>query len=70
MQLKMVIVRHAESEQQIKGITGGWSNTDITERGIAQAALTGTELQRMIDDDYLFLSCDLPRARKTLESLL
>lgn len=65
--MEIIIVRHAESEQQTKSVTGGWSNTDITERGMTQAELTGRKLQRLIDEDYLFLSSDLLRARKTSE---
>jgi len=65
--MEMIIVRHAEAEQQTRSITGGWSNTDITERGVTQAESTGKKLQRLIDKDYLFLSSDLLRARKTSE---
>ncbi len=67
--MELVVVRHAESILNTEGTVSGWSNTDLTEKGMIQAELTGRKLQRIMEGEYLFLSSDLVRARKTSETL-
>jgi probable phosphoglycerate mutase len=47
-----------------KGLTGGWTDTPLTELGRTQAALTGQKLQ-YLKCPYGFYSSDLKRAAET-----
>ena len=65
------IVRHGESEHHLNGMTGGWTNSELTERGRSQANLTGKKLNKHIEmnnltaADFELLSSDLDRAFTT-----
>jgi probable phosphoglycerate mutase len=34
---RIILIRHAESEHNILGLTGGWSDTQLTDKGRKQA---------------------------------
>ena len=63
----LVIVQHCQSEHHVKGLTGGWSDTPLTELGRSQALLTGKKLSEMIDSSYKLISSDLMRASETAQ---
>ncbi len=37
----LVLVRHGQSEWNLKNLFTGWTDVDLTERGIAEARLAG-----------------------------
>lgn len=61
----LYIVRHGETEWNVKNITQGQSNSILTENGIQQARSIGDEL-RDINFDVIF-SSDSTRAKRTAE---
>jgi broad specificity phosphatase PhoE len=64
---EIYLVRHAQSVHHVTQLTGGWTDTGITELGRRQAELTGTRLASLIDDESTvsFISSDLKRAKET-----
>jgi probable phosphoglycerate mutase len=65
---KLILVRHGESEHHIRDLTGGWTDTPLTERGKQQAERIGHALT-VSDQDRCsgLFSSDLLRARQTAE---
>ena len=66
--LSVTILRHAETEWNVRGMLQGSMDSPLTERGEEQARLCGERLQRQ-----LFTKCytsPLPRARRTAELVL
>lgn len=61
----LYLVRHGETEWNVKGIIQGQTNSDLTEKGIEQAKKTGNELKD-IHFDAIF-SSDSTRAHDTAE---
>ncbi len=65
---ELFLVRHGEPEHHVKGWTGGWTNTSLTELGQKQAQLTGHQLKDLINDCPVGLySSDLDRATQTAQ---
>jgi 2,3-bisphosphoglycerate-dependent phosphoglycerate mutase len=66
----LILVRHGESEWNLKNLFTGWRNPDLTEKGIAEAKSAGKRLARMkLVPDYYFTSA-LKRAQHTLDLIL
>lgn len=65
---KLVLVRHGESQWNKLGLWQGWSDIDLTKKGIKQAKETGRQLKD-IHFDYAY-SSPLIRATKTLNEIL
>lgn len=61
----LYIVRHGETEWNVKNIIQGQSNSNLTEKGIEQAKKTGGELKD-VNFDAIF-SSDSTRAHNTAE---
>jgi 2,3-bisphosphoglycerate-dependent phosphoglycerate mutase len=62
---RLVLVRHGQSEGNLKNIFTGWTDLDLTEHGIAEARAVGTRLKSMgLSFDVAFTS-SLQRAWKT-----
>lgn len=62
----LVLVRHAEAEHHIREITGGWTDTDLTERGHYQSWLLAARLAQELRGVPLLLGCsNLRRAVQT-----
>ncbi len=59
------LVRHGETEGNVKRITQGHQDTPLTEQGIAQARAAGEQLKNQ--DIELIISSDLGRCRQTAE---
>ncbi|MFX1319968.1 MAG: histidine phosphatase family protein [Promethearchaeota archaeon] len=62
----LILVRHGEAEHNVKGWTGGWTDTPLTPLGRRQAKLTGKHLKDLLGNATIALfSSDLLRASET-----
>ncbi len=63
--MRLILVRHGESEGNSTGIAQGWDDSPLTDKGVRQAELVSDRLRDVkIDAVY---SSDLVRAKKTAE---
>ena len=70
MEHLLVLVRHGQSEWNLKNLFTGWKDPDLTEQGVKEARQAGQSLKEMkLDFDEAFTS-DLTRAQKTLDLML
>jgi 2,3-bisphosphoglycerate-dependent phosphoglycerate mutase len=66
----LVLVRHGQSEWNLKNLFTGWRDIDLSEKGIAEAREAGRKLKaRVIVFDVAFTSA-LVRAQRTLDLML
>jgi 2,3-bisphosphoglycerate-dependent phosphoglycerate mutase len=66
----LVLVRHGQSEWNLKNLFTGWKDVDLTEQGVAEAKKAGDKLKtRGIKFDVAFTS-NLKRAQRTLDLVL
>jgi 2,3-bisphosphoglycerate-dependent phosphoglycerate mutase len=66
----LVLVRHGQSEWNLKNLFTGWKDPDLTEQGITEAREAGRKLKAQgLSFDKAFTS-DLTRAQHTLKLLL
>ncbi len=66
--LNIYIIRHGETFSNIHQVVQGWSDSDLTEKGIRQALCTGTGLSGTV-----FSACycgDLRRQMQTAEAII
>ena len=64
---RLIFVRHGESEHHVNGMTGGWTDTPLTERGRRQALATAKHLADLDLTGFGFFTSDLLRAEETAE---
>jgi probable phosphoglycerate mutase len=65
---KIYLIQHGQSEHHINNMTGGWTDTPLTELGRKQAELVGLKLKRFVaGDEYRLYSSDLLRAKQTAQ---
>ena len=65
---ELILVRHGESKHHVQGLTGGWTNTGLTDLGKKQAELTGYRLQSFVHGRTPILyASDLDRAVETAQ---
>ena len=70
MSRTLILVRHGESEWNLKNLFTGWKNPDLTEKGVAEARKAGQRLKAAgLVPDYCFTSA-LVRAQHTLDLIL
>lgn len=70
MQRKLILVRHGQSEWNLKNLFTGWKNPGLTEKGIEEARAAGQAVKDLnIDIDLCFTSA-LVRAQHTLDLML
>ncbi len=70
MQRLLVLVRHGQSEWNLKNLFTGWKDPDLTEKGIAEARAAGRIMKaRGMHFDRAFTS-NLIRAQHTLKLIL
>ena len=70
MERTLVLVRHGQSEWNLKNLFTGWRDPDLTEQGHAEAKQAGNILaQRGMKFDIAFTSV-LQRAEKTCQHIL
>jgi 2,3-bisphosphoglycerate-dependent phosphoglycerate mutase len=66
----LVLVRHGQSEWNLKNLFTGWRDPDLTEQGVAEAKAAGRRLKAMgLTFDRGFTSV-LSRAEKTMQLML
>ncbi len=66
----LVLVRHGQSEWNLKNLFTGWKDPDLTEKGVEEAISAGRKLaERGLTFDLAFTS-DLTRAQNTLKLML
>ncbi|AMQ06544.1 histidine phosphatase family protein [Sporosarcina psychrophila] len=65
----IILIQHCQSEHHINNMSGGWTDTPLTDLGRKQAKLIGDKLKEEIVDnnEYAFYSSDLLRAAQTAE---
>ena len=66
----LVLVRHGQSEWNLKNLFTGWRDVDLTEKGVTEALEAGRKLKTQgIKFDVAFTS-SLKRAQRTLDLML
>ena len=66
----LVLVRHGQSEWNLKNLFTGWRDVDLTQEGIAEARTAGRKLKSQgLSFDVAFTSA-LIRAQRTLDIML
>ena len=70
MERLLVLVRHGQSDWNLKNLFTGWKDPDLTEAGIAEARTAGRRLKAQgLTFDTAFTS-ELTRAQHTLDLML
>lgn len=70
MERTLVLVRHGQSEWNLKNLFTGWKDPDLTEKGVAEAHAAGQRLRDMgLKFDIAYTS-ELGRAQRTLKIML
>jgi len=66
----LVLVRHGQSEWNLKNLFTGWKDVDLTEAGVAEARAAGRKLKSQgLAFDVAYTSA-LKRAQRTLDLIL
>jgi 2,3-bisphosphoglycerate-dependent phosphoglycerate mutase len=66
----LVLVRHGQSEWNLKNLFTGWKDVDLTEAGVAEARAAGRKLKAQgLSFDIAYTSA-LIRAQRTLDLML
>ena len=66
--MPIILVRHAQSLHHVNGMTGGWTDTGLTDLGRRQAACLASRLKQELEDAPVRFYCsDLKRALETAE---
>ena len=66
----VILIRHAESEHHTRKLSGGWTDTPITELGHRQANLVAARLKAELGSAPVrLIASDLIRARETAEHI-
>jgi 2,3-bisphosphoglycerate-dependent phosphoglycerate mutase len=66
----LILVRHGESEWNLKNLFTGWKNPDLTEKGIAEARNAGTKIKAAGIKPTVFFTSALRRAQHSLDLIL
>lgn len=66
--MRIYVIRHGQSEANLKNAHAGWSQVPLTEKGIAQAQAVQPRLRELRFDKVIV--SDLLRARQTAENAL
>ena len=66
----LVLVRHGQSEWNLKNLFTGWRDVDLTDKGVAEARAAGRQLKAMgLRFDVAYTSA-LVRAQRTMDLML
>src|ERR1041384_5100227 len=66
----LVLVRHGQSDWNLKNLFTGWKDVDLTEAGVAEARAAGRKLKSQgLSFDIAYTSA-LMRAQRTLDLML
>ncbi|HZY68198.1 MAG TPA: 2,3-bisphosphoglycerate-dependent phosphoglycerate mutase [Devosia sp.] len=66
----LILVRHGQSEWNLKNLFTGWKNPELTEQGIAEARATAAKLKAAGLQPTIFFTSALKRAQHTLDLIL
>jgi 2,3-bisphosphoglycerate-dependent phosphoglycerate mutase len=66
----LILVRHGQSEWNLKNLFTGWKNPDLTEQGIEEAKATGRKLKAAGLVPTVYFTSALRRAQHTLDLIL
>lgn len=66
----LVLVRHGQSEWNLKNLFTGWRNPGLTEKGIDEARKAGIALRTLGLEFDLYYTSALTRAQRTLDLML
>src|ERR1700712_6099959 len=66
----LILVRHGESEWNLKNLFTGWKNPELTEQGIAEARNAGKRLKAARITPTIYYTSALRRAQHTLDLIL
>jgi 2,3-bisphosphoglycerate-dependent phosphoglycerate mutase len=66
----LILVRHGQSEWNLKNLFTGWRNPALTEQGIEEARATGKKLKQAGIVPDLYFTSGLQRAQHTLDLIL
>src|ERR1044072_6652560 len=66
----LVLVRHGQSEWNLKNLFTGWKDVDLTEQGVNEARAAGRTLIAQGLKSALAYSSGLKRANRTLDLIL
>ncbi|OKL44459.1 2,3-bisphosphoglycerate-dependent phosphoglycerate mutase [Pseudovibrio exalbescens] len=70
MERLLVLVRHGQSEWNLKNLFTGWKDPDLTEQGVAEATDAGKKLKELNMEFDLAYTSALTRAQHTLKIIL
>jgi len=70
MERTLVLVRHGQSEWNLKNLFTGWRDPDLTELGVKEAHTAGRKLKEIGLKFDLGFTSELSRAQKTLDIIL
>ena len=67
----IILIQHCQSEHHVNNMSGGWTDTSLTDLGRKQATWIGDKFKTVVADDpeseYVIYSSDLLRAAQTAE---
>lgn len=66
----LILVRHGQSEWNLKNLFTGWKNPDLTEKGVEEARAAGKGLKNLDFSVDLCFTSALKRAQRTLDLML
>jgi 2,3-bisphosphoglycerate-dependent phosphoglycerate mutase len=66
----LILVRHGESEWNLKNLFTGWKNPELTEKGIAEARAAGQKIKAAHLVPTVFFTSALRRAQHSLDLML
>jgi 2,3-bisphosphoglycerate-dependent phosphoglycerate mutase len=66
----LILVRHGESEWNLKNLFTGWRDPDLTEKGVGEARATGKKLKAAGYVPDAYFTSALRRAQHTLDLIL
>ena len=66
----LILVRHGQSEWNLRNLFTGWKNPDLTEQGIEEARRAGRQLKDAGYIPTVFYTSALRRAQHTLDLIL
>ncbi|WP_349358993.1 2,3-bisphosphoglycerate-dependent phosphoglycerate mutase [Stappia sp.] len=70
MEHLLVLVRHGQSDWNLKNLFTGWKDPDLTEKGVDEARGAGRKLKDLKLDFDLAFTSELSRAQRTLSLIL
>lgn len=64
----LILIRHGQAEHLTGGLTGGWTDTELTQLGRLQVVALASRLKKELESIHCVLYCsDLKRALETAE---